>query len=254
MVAALCMLQAAGQGPGLIQPGSYTMIILPDPQTYTKFGRNQPLFELLIAWIKDQKKALNIQMVLCTGDMVEQNDILKPDSVNGDQTSFEQWRFVSGAFGKLDGIVPYILCCGNHEYGFKAAENRYSQFNSFFPPQKNPLNTALLRGMAPNAQQIPTLENAWYEWRSPLGQDFLFFSLEFGPRQNILEWAKGIAAQKEHRQSIGLLLTHSFLNSDLNRTDKEHYPLSDANYGQGDLGPAGFPFFQYPVHHQRSYR
>lgn len=32
--------------PKLETPGSFSMILLPDPQSYTKFDANQPLFEL----------------------------------------------------------------------------------------------------------------------------------------------------------------------------------------------------------------
>jgi hypothetical protein len=218
--------------PELSHPGSYTWILLPDPQTYQKFGRNQALFQGMINWIKDQRKKLNIQLVLCVGDLVEQNNIQQPDSINGDQTSVEQWQAVSGAFGKLNGILPYILCTGNHDYGVKSAENRYSQFNSYFPPQGNSCTNALLVEMAPNAQGVKTLENACYEWRLPGGQAFLIFSLEFAPRKEILAWAREVAARTIYGQHLGVIVTHSYLNSTGERINNEPYPLKDANYGE----------------------
>lgn len=33
----------------LTDPGSFSMIVLPDPQSYVKFDYNQPLFELMTA-------------------------------------------------------------------------------------------------------------------------------------------------------------------------------------------------------------
>jgi hypothetical protein len=219
------------QAPQLSDPKSYSWILLPDPQTYNKFGRNQPLFQLMTSWIADQKDKLNIQLVLCVGDLVEQNNILVPEGKNGDQTSVEQWKAVQTAFSKLNNLVPYILCTGNHDYGMKSAENRYSQFNSYFPPQGNPLTQSLLVEMAPNAMGVQTLENACYEWKSPSGQSFLIFSLEFAPRTVILQWAKQVAARPEYKDHLGVLLTHSYQNSKNELTDKEHYPLTDANYG-----------------------
>jgi hypothetical protein len=218
------------EAPHLSGPNSYTWILLPDPQTYQKFGRNQPLFQEMIAWIKDQRKNLNIQMVLCVGDLVEQNNILMPDGINGDQTSLEQWRAAAEAFNKLNGLVPYILCTGNHDYGIKSSENRYSQFNSYFPPQGNPLTYRLLVEMAPNAQGVKTLENACYEWRSPVGQKFLIFSLEFAPRKTILAWARDVASRAAYKDYIGVVITHSYLNRD-NEFVKERYPMEDACYG-----------------------
>ena len=221
------------KAPQLSDPKSFTWIVLPDPQTYQKFGRNQPLFHLMTAWIKDQRKNLNIQLVLCEGDLVEQNNIVTPDSSAGDQTSYEQWQSVSAAFGKLDGVLPYVLCTGNHDYGTVSAENRYSQLNSYFPAQRNPLNQQLLVEMAPNAQGVQTLENACYEWTSPTGQPFLLFSLEFGPRNETLSWAKEVAARTQYQHHIGVVLTHSYLNSKGERIVKANYLLEGPNYGDG---------------------
>ncbi|MEN6454719.1 MAG: metallophosphoesterase [Prolixibacteraceae bacterium] len=216
----------------LSDPKSFTWIVLPDPQTYQKFARNQALFDLMISWIADQKENLNIQLVLCEGDLVEQNNISKPDYINGDQTSYQQWQSVSRAFSKLDGVLPYIICTGNHDYGIKSAENRYSQFNSYFPLQRNNLTREILVETALNAQEINSLENACYEWISPQGQPFLIFSLEFAPRTEILSWAKELAARPQYQKHTGLLLTHSYIRSSGQLIVHEKYLLSGANYGE----------------------
>jgi hypothetical protein len=224
--------QQATPPPALSDSNSYTWILLPDLQSYQKFGRNQSLFTLMVDWIKDQKTNLNIQMVLCVGDLVEQNDITEPDGINGDQTGKEQWTSVSKAFGKLDGVLPYILCTGNHDIGFKNAENRQSHFDSYFPPKKNPLNYSMVIEMAPDAEGKKTLENACYEWKSPTGQLFLLFSLEVAPRKVILEWAKEVASRPQFKNHLGVVLTHIYLNSTNERITTARYPLKDANYGE----------------------
>ena len=76
--------------PQLSDKHSFSMILLPDPQSYNKFDANQPLFELQTAWVANSIEPLNIKGVLCTGDLVEQNEIRIPDSINGNQTSEEQ--------------------------------------------------------------------------------------------------------------------------------------------------------------------
>lgn len=58
--------------PQLSDKHSFSMILLPDPQSYNKFDANQPLFELQTAWIANSIEPLNIKGVLCTGDLVEQ--------------------------------------------------------------------------------------------------------------------------------------------------------------------------------------
>ena len=116
--------------PTLEEEGSFSMIMVPDPQSYVKFAANQPLFELQTAWIAQNIKRLNIKAALFTGDMVEQNNKLisapLPNEYNGDQTSRQQWEAISRGLARLDNRLPYIACQGNHDLGYIAAEYRYS--------------------------------------------------------------------------------------------------------------------------------
>lgn len=47
--------------PTLSDKNSFSMILLPDPQSYTKFDTNQPIFELMTAWVAspDEIRHLN---------------------------------------------------------------------------------------------------------------------------------------------------------------------------------------------------
>ena len=62
--------------PTLEEEGSFSMILIPDPQSQIKFAANQPLFELMTAWVAQNIDRLRIRAALFTGDMVEQNDQL----------------------------------------------------------------------------------------------------------------------------------------------------------------------------------
>ena len=116
--------------PTLKNKESFSMIMIPDPQSYIKFAANQPLFELQTAWVAQNIQRLNIKAALFTGDMVEQNNKLTskplPNDYNGDQTSKQQWEAVSRGLDRLDGRLTYIACQGNHDLGYLAAEYRYS--------------------------------------------------------------------------------------------------------------------------------
>ena len=221
--------------PKLEDENSWTMIVLPDPQTYSKFEQNQPVFELMTRWIKLNKEKLNIELVLCEGDLVEQNNIPVGDGVNGDQNSTQQWQAVRRAFSVLDTVVPYIVCTGNHDYGSKAAENRYSQLNSYFVPGQIKCTDNILAGMLPAYAGEPTLENAWYEFVSPHGLEYLIFSLEFNARDTIVKQAREILADKQYANHKGILLTHSYMKamSDGNvLIEKEGYKLKDVIHGK----------------------
>ena len=91
----------------LSDPNSFSVIVIPDPQSYTKFAANQPLFELQTAWIAREIDSLRILTALCTGDLVEQNETAIPLAFRKtDQTSAEQWRAASRAFERLDNKLP----------------------------------------------------------------------------------------------------------------------------------------------------
>ncbi len=217
--------------PKLSHPGSWSMILMPDPQTYVKYERNQPLLELMTAWISENVDLLNIKMVLCTGDLVEHNEMINPDSIHANQPSKAQWASVARAFSRLDGKVPYITAAGNHDYGYKSIENRKSNFNKYFPVDKNFLTQKLVREVGMNGENIPTLENASFEFKAPSGKNFLFLSLEFAPRDTIISWAKQVINQEKYKDHTIVLLTHSYMNAKNEHIEKENYPITDGNYG-----------------------
>ena len=186
---------------------SFSMILLPDPQSYTKFDANQPLFELQTAWVANSIESLNIKGVLCTGDLVEQNEIRIPDGVNGNQTSEEQWRAASRAFERLDGKLPYVICTGNHDYGYQKAENRLCHFPDYFPAERNSCWRKSLVAVGNNYQGIPTLENAAYEFITDTWGKILVVSLEFAPRDEALAWAKKVVDAPRYKDHKVILLT-----------------------------------------------
>ena len=87
----LCALTANAQDRAdqqhLTDPNSFSMILLGDPQGYVKYDINQPIFELTTAWCADNIDSLHIKAVLCTGDLVEQNENIVRNRKMLNQTS-----------------------------------------------------------------------------------------------------------------------------------------------------------------------
>ena len=218
--------------PKLSSPDSWTMIMIPDPQTYVKFGRNQPILEMMTTWISENIDSLNIKMVLCTGDLVEQNEMINPDGKVANQPSKQQWESVARAFSRLDGRVPYITAAGNHDYGYKNIQERKTNFNTYFPVNKNIKNQQILREVALNGEGVPTLENAAFEFTSPHGRKMLFITMEFAPRDTVVAWAKNVANLEKYKDHTVALLTHSYLKAPDVQIVKENYPIENANYGK----------------------
>ncbi|MCH5686763.1 metallophosphoesterase [Niabella sp. W65] len=100
-----------------------------------KWSRNQPILDLMMAWVEDNIDSLNIKMVIGVGDLVENNEKITTD-YDGNQTTQQQWQSAARAFGKLDGKVPYIAATGNHDYSIDRQGNRSSRYHEFFHPEK----------------------------------------------------------------------------------------------------------------------
>ena len=64
---------AAVLAPALENPKSWTMVVVPDIQTYIKQIENQGILDMMLAWIVRRRAEMNIQQVLFTGDLVYYN-------------------------------------------------------------------------------------------------------------------------------------------------------------------------------------
>ena len=237
--------KAAVQAPALENPKSWTMVIVPDIQTYIKQIENQGILDMMLAWIVRRRAEMNIQQVLFTGDLVYYNAtgrVVKKDGriYGGRMTDLvcdEQWKATSRILKRLDGEVPYILCTGNHDYGRRSAENRITGFNAHFPSDRNPLTRRQLVECGPNSFGIRTMENSAYEFTAPHpdNRKFLVITLQFAPTDADLAWAKKVADNPMFANHIGIVLTHSYMYGNGQRIAKENYVLSKegGNPGEG---------------------
>ncbi len=226
-----CLAQDRADRQSLEDPESFSMVVLGDPQGYIKYDINQPLFDLCTAWIADNVDHLNIRAVLCTGDLVEQNENITMNRRMLNQTSEEMWRAVSRSFERLDGKVPYIISCGNHDYGYRSSECGITHFPDYFPFGRNSKWRDCLVADFPNRNGVVSLENAAFEFETPSWGKLLVITSEFAPRDEVLDWARKLAARYGDHKVI--FLTHSYLcQRDAAYTDNEPYKISPRNWGR----------------------
>ncbi|MDD4636869.1 MAG: metallophosphoesterase [Bacteroidales bacterium] len=232
-----CMLSSFVSGQEKVKlsdPNSFSMILLPDPQSYIKYDYNQGIFDMMLGWICNSIDPLSIKTVLCTGDLVEQNGILVPRvpplGNNGNQTSRQMWESVSRCFERLDNKVPYIICTGNHDYGYEGNENRNTQFQNYFYPERNSCWKKSLVSVCKNAFGFETLENAAYEIKTDMWGKLLVISAEYAPRDEVLKWAKDLCEKyKDHKV---ILLTHSYMAGDGAIVEHEGEDKAFWNFGR----------------------
>jgi hypothetical protein len=222
--------------PKLLDEGSFSMIMVPDPQSYTKFAANQPLFDLQTAWIAQNIDRLNIKAALFTGDMVEQNgkqiSYPLPNAYNGDQTGRQQWEAVSRALSRLDNRLPYVVAQGNHDIGHITATDRHSLAPEFIRPERNIKFEKCLVSTCPNWEGVHTMENSAYEFIDEAWGKILVITFEFAPRDEAVEWAKQLTESEAYKDHKVIILTHSWLDTAGNRITKEGYTLSPCNWAE----------------------
>ena len=185
------------------EPESFTLIVLPDTQYYTL---NYPrIFTSQTQWIKDNKEAMNIVFVLHEGDVTQKNTDL-------------EWERANTSMSVLDGVVPYVVCAGNHDVhndGKSPADARdNTKLNRYFPVSRF-VNEPWWGGFDPNNP------DGRYVFFDAGGMEFMIISLEFGPNDAMLQWANQVVSRRSDKRVI--FLTHSYTYQD------------DTRVGPGDL-------------------
>jgi len=216
----------------LTDPNSFTMILMGDPQGYTKYDINQPIFELTTLWTADNVQNLNIKAVLLTGDLVEQNENLALNRNMLNQSSRQMWESVSRSLSRLDNVVPYIVSAGNHEYGYRSSENGNTHFPEYITFERNSTLKEVLVSTFPNRSGVESLENSAYVFKDKNWGNLLVITSEFAPRDEVLEWAHKLCVSDKYKDYRVIFMTHSFLEENTNeRTDNESYKITPHNWG-----------------------
>ena len=226
----------------LTDPNSSSIILLGDPQGYMKYDYNQPIFDLMTAWIADNVSNLNIEAVLCMGDLVEQNDNNALNWYMLNQTSRQMWEAVSSSFKKIDGKVLHVHSPGNHDYGFKAAEDEHTYYPDYFPAERQgDILFDRLVAEYPNREGRASLENSAYELKlNGWDRDILVITSEFAPSDGALEWARQLCLSDKYRNHVVVFMTHSYMRCqgycDNELYVKENYPLTQKEGNNGGKG------------------
>ena len=182
-----------------IQPGSWTLAILPDTQNYAE--RYPAVFHSQVDFLAKNKDALNLAFVLHEGDITNRN-------------TPKEWEVASAAMNTLEEAgVPYSLVPGNHDYGPPNASVRTSNMAGYFPVARLKKQSTF-GGVYPGEPDSPLNS---YSLFSAGGTDWVVLALEFGPRDPVVEWADRVVKQHPNRRAI--IVTHGYLYSDDTRYD-----------------------------------
>ena len=170
---------------------SWTMVVIPDTQNY-RTPSTIEVFNSVTQWIVDNKDSRNIQYVTTVGDITHNN-------------TAEQWADAAGAYDKLNGVVPYFVTTGNHDYSAPLTD-RDTPINDYFSLSDNPLNAAIT-----TERIVGNVENTYTTFTAPDGRNILLFGIEFWPRPEVVAWADSVASQPQFRDYTAILATHAYM-------------------------------------------
>jgi hypothetical protein len=212
---------------------SFVLAVLPDTQFYSLLYPG--IYSAQTSWIVANAKRRHIPYVLHLGDIVNNNT---PD----------EWRHAYESMSLLDGVVPYALSTGNHDYGPSGdATTRDTLLNQYFPFDKQAAMPTF-----GGAYEQGKLENTYHLF-SAGGRNFVVVSLEWAPRDVVVDWANTVMDRYPDRD--GILITHAYMNNNDRRydwADKAH-PQDFDPHGYGTPGPVndGEELWQKLVRHHR---
>jgi len=189
--------------PPALQPGSFTIAVLPDTQHYSE--KYPQTYAAQTQWLVDNKAARNIVCVLHLGDITNHN-------------TPAEWKNAATAMQTLEGRLPYFMVPGNHDYSDKGAcVDRTTLINEYFPITK-------FRGLPTFGgaydKEPERVENLFHRFQVG-DRKFLVLGLEFGPRKDVVRWANEVVAR--HKDHEAILITHAYMYFDETRYDwKSH--------------------------------
>jgi hypothetical protein len=209
--------------PSSVAPGfsdqSTMLVVLPDTQIYSLLYPG--VFTAQTSWIAANAVDRQIAYVLHLGDIVDQNTPM-------------EWDRAVRAMNQLDNVVPYALATGNHDYGPAGnARTRDTLLNDYFPYAKAAAMPSFGGAIEPGK-----LDNT-YHLLSVGGRDYVVISLEWGPRDGVVDWATRVMDQYPNR--YGILITHAYLNWNDRRYDIKEAgnPANPQDFNPHYYGTAG---------------
>lgn len=179
---------------GGVRSNAFTIVVLPDTQYLVHVPAWRPMFEAQAKWIMSKRAELEIGFVLHLGDIVEATH------------NTDEWKFASMVLHALDDVVPYALAVGNHDFLWP----RDSRIMNMVFPVERFMRHPWWKGTFEPGK----IDNS-YQIIPAGGKSWLVVTLEFGPRNETLDWANDVLAK--NREIPAIIVTHAYMYNYGNR-------------------------------------
>lgn len=171
---------------GPIDTKPFTVVMLPDTQHYS--AGFPATFAAQTRWIRENAARENIVFVTQVGDIVD------------DSRSAEQWKAADAAISLLDGVVPWGVAPGNHDFD-DLGKQTSATFASHFGPGRFAGRDWYGGGSEDGQCSVQCFLAA--------GRRFMVLHLPFEGSEKSLAWAREVIARNPGVPTI--VSTHSYL-------------------------------------------
>ena len=183
---------------------TFSIVVLPDTQNYVNLldAGTPEIFTSQTQWIADNAATMNTVFVTHEGDITDNTD--RPEQ--GDVPA--EWERANTSMSLLDGVAPYGLLPGNHDYPT-------TYFNTYFPYTRYDSESWY-------GGHYGTTNDNSYQLFSAGGDDYIILHIEYNPGSTIddpvIAWADGVL--KANADRIAIITTHAYLDANGNRTSE----------------------------------
>jgi len=177
---------------------AYSMAIIGDQQVISI--KYPSLLHEMYDWILANKDKYNMKYVMALGDITNNRD------------DVAEWTLVANQFKRLGGVIPMAICRGNHDYS--EPFNTYLNFDGYTSDI-----VGRYEGKMDNHYKVAKIGNT----------DYLFMVLDYGPKDEVFQWAGEVTAAYPNHKVI--VITHSYMNDDETTTGENDSTAPTTNYG-----------------------
>ncbi len=166
------------------EPPDFSIVLVPDTQNYSEKFPDTYLAQT--QWIRDVAAERRVEFAIHLGDIVQ---VAEREN---------EWQIADQAHRLLDGRVPYSVLPGNHD----GAPGETLLYNKYFSPER-------FAGQSwYGGNKDGTNDNNYCRFVAR-GMRFLVLSLEFDPKEEVLQWASDVVAA--HGDDRVIVATHSYM-------------------------------------------
>ncbi len=193
-----------------LRPGNFAIVVLPDTQHYSdRFPR---IFDAQTRWIVEHAAREQIAFVTHVGDVVQSG-----------ATDPKEWDVAERALGRLDGVIPWGVAIGNHDYDrVNDRDGQATEFVRRFGPSR-------FRGKPAYGGHSPNGLNSFHTFQAH-DRPYLVLHLEADVPDEAIRWAESVL--RDNPVPPVIVTTHIYLDDKTRKRTRAAYFRKAGNSGE----------------------